>query len=81
VNEPLSEKQVKARARLKEVHQALGRKMHAVVHAVLVDRATIEGVTAAHERRGDSWQKYYGRLFRDALDALAVEYRLAGRAR
>ena len=81
VTEPLSDKQVRARARLLEVRRALGRKMHVVVHAVLVDRAPLETVAAAHERRGESWLKYYGRLFRDALDALAVEYNLAGRRR
>jgi hypothetical protein len=77
--EPMSERQVRARARLLQVRTALGRKMHAVAHAVLIDGATFQRIAHAHDRKGESWQKYYGRLFRDALDGLAVEYDLAGK--
>jgi hypothetical protein len=79
--EPLSQRQVRARARLAGIRGALGRKMHAVVHAVLIDGATMEALAQRYAREGESWAKYYGRLFRDALDALAVEYKLAGRRR
>jgi hypothetical protein len=79
--EPLTEKQVRARARLAEIRRALGRKMHAAAHAVLIDGASIEAVARDNGREGESWLKYYGRLFRDALEVLAVEYRLAGRAK
>jgi hypothetical protein len=80
VIDPLTDKQVGAQARLADVRIALGHKMHAAVHAVLVDGATIETLARVNGRGGETWQKYYGRFFRDALEVLAVEYGLAGRA-
>jgi hypothetical protein len=79
--DPLTDKQVNAQARLAEVRAALGTKMHAAVHAVLVNGTTIEALARVNGRAGESWFKYYGRFFRDALDVLAVEYKLAGRGR
>jgi hypothetical protein len=79
VIDPLTDKQVSAQARLTVVRAALGHKMHAAVHAVLVDGATIEALANVNGRGGETWFKYYGRFFRDALDVLAVEYKLAGR--
>jgi len=79
VIDPLTDKQVSAQARLAEARRALGRKMQAAVHAVLIDGATIELLARANGRDGESWLKYYGRFFRDARDVLAVEYGLAGR--
>ena len=81
VIDPLSDKQVSAQARLADVRIALGRKMQAAVHAVLIDGATIEALARVNGRRGEAWLKYYGRFFRDALEVLAVEYGLAGRAK
>ncbi len=81
VIDPLTDKQVSAQARLAEVRAALGHKMHAAVRAVLIDGTTIEALARDSGRSGESWLKYYGRFFRDALDVLAVEYKLAGRAR
>jgi hypothetical protein len=81
VIDPLTDQQVSARARLAEVRTALGHKMQATVHAVLIDGATIEALAHVNGRTGESWFKYYGRFFRDALDVLAVEYGLAGRGR
>jgi hypothetical protein len=81
VIDPLTDKQIRARARLAEVRRALGRKMHSVAHAVLVDGASIEAVARDNGRDGESWLKYYGRFFRDALEALAAEYDLAGRTK
>jgi hypothetical protein len=81
VVDPLTDRQIRARARLAEIRRALGRKMHAVAHAVLIDGASIEAVARENGRDGESWLKYYGRFFRDALEALAVEYDLAGQAK
>jgi len=81
VIDPLTDKQVSAQARLADVRVALGHKMHAAVHAVLIDGATIEALARGNGRGGETWHKYYGRFFRDALDVLAVEYGLAGRAK
>jgi hypothetical protein len=77
---PLSERQARARKRLIEVERVLGRTMHRVIHAVLVDGMSMETLAKAlFNREGEAAVKYYGRLFRDALDVLAVEYGLAGR--
>jgi hypothetical protein len=74
--------QVRARKRLIAMEQVLGRTMHRVTHAVLVDGMSMETLAKAlFDREGEVAVKYYGRLFRDALDLLAVEYGLAGTAR
>ena len=79
VIDPLTEKQIGARARLADARVALGQKMYATVQAVLINGATIEALARDNGRGGESWFKYYGRFFREALDVLAVEYNLAGR--
>jgi hypothetical protein len=80
--EPLTDAQVRSRKRLSELERVLGRTMHRVTHAVLVDGLSMETV-AQHlfNREGEVSAKYYGRLFRDALDVLATEYGMAGRQR
>ena len=80
IPEPLTDSQAKARKRLIEIESALGLIMYRVVYSVLVDGLTMEQL-AFHgfNRKGDRAENYYGRLFRDALDVLAVEYNLAGR--
>jgi len=81
VIDPLTDKQVSARARLAEIRTALGHKMQATVHAILIDGATIEALARVNGRTGEAWFKYYGRFFRDALDVLAAQYGLAGQAK
>jgi hypothetical protein len=81
VIDPLTDRQIGARARLAEVRAALGHKMHAAVQAILVNGATIEALARDNGRSGESWFKYYGRFFREALDVLAVEYNLVGRSK
>jgi hypothetical protein len=79
-SEPLTDAQVRARKRLTELQHVLGRTMHRVTHAVLVDGLSMETVAQQlFNRDGELSVKYYGRLFRDALDVLAGEYGLAGR--
>lgn len=80
--EPLSERQARARKRLVDLERVLGRTMHRVTHAVLVDGMSMETLAQRlFNREGEVSAKYYGRLFRDALDVLAVEYGLAGSGR
>lgn len=68
---------VRARKRLIALERVLGRTMHRVVHAVLVEGMSMEVVAQRlFAREGEAAAKYYGRLFRDALDVLAVEYGL-----
>ena len=79
-SEPLTDAQVRARKRLRELERVLGRTMHRVTHAVLVHGMSMETVAQRlFDRDGEVSAKYYGRLFRDALDVLAAEYGLAGR--
>lgn len=78
--EPLSDSQGKARMRLVEIERVLGRTMHKVAHSVLVDGMSMEVMALrVFGRHGELASKYYGRMFRDALDVLAVEYRLASK--
>ena len=71
---------MRAHKRLGELERVLGRTMHRVTHAVLVDGMSMEAVAQRlFDRDGELSVKYYGRLFRDALDVLAGEYGLAGR--
>ena len=78
--EPLTDAQVRARKRLTEMERVLGRTMHRVTQAVLVEGMSMETVAQQlFNREGEVSAKYYGRLFRDALDVLAGEYGLAGR--
>jgi hypothetical protein len=79
-SEPLTDAQVRARKRLTALEHVLGRTMHRVTHAVLVEGLSMETVAVQlFNRNGELSVKYYGRLFRDALDVLAGEYGLAGR--
>jgi hypothetical protein len=79
-SEPLTDAQVRARKRLTELQRVLGRTMHRVTHAVLVDGLSMETLAQRlFNRDGEVSAKYYGRLFRDALDVLAEEYGLAGK--
>jgi hypothetical protein len=78
--EPITDLQVRARKRLMEMERVLGRTMHRVTQAVLVDGMSMESIAQRiFNREGEVSVKYYGRLFRDALDVLAEEYDLAGR--
>lgn len=80
--DPVTDDQIRARKRLIELERVLGRTMHRVTQAVLVDGLSMETVaTRLFSREGEVSTKYYGRLFRDALDVLAEEYGLAGRGR
>lgn len=79
--EPITEAQEKARKRLIKIHGELGRTMRPLMQAILIEKTSLEGFSIQSGRSGKRWANYYGKLFRDGLDLLAVEYRLAGRAR
>lgn len=72
--EILPDKQIEARNRLILVRAVLGRRMAAVVDAVLIEGSTIEKISHS---QSETWLKFYGRMFRQGLDELAVEYRFA----
>lgn len=78
--DPLPNSQVEATARLVAVHAVLGRQMQGALDGVLMAGLHVEHMAIQmFGRPGDRWANYYGRMFRDALDMLAVEYGLATR--
>lgn len=72
--EPLTDSQINARKRLVEVEEMLGRRLHGVVEAVLIQGQTMEELSGSNAQQV---LRYHGRLFRDALNELAVFYGLA----
>lgn len=79
--EPITDGQQKARKRLIRVHAELGRGFKAIVGSVLIEGRSIEAFSIMQGRHGARWSNYYGKMFRDGLDVLAVEYGLAERRR
>lgn len=77
--EPLTDQQARARMRLVSMSRELGREMRRLANAVLIDGQSIEAYSIGQGRSGARWANYYGKLFRDGLDVLAVEYGLAAR--
>lgn len=75
--EPVTDSQAKARKRLIRVHGELGRSMRTLMDGVLIQRSSIEAFAILQGRSGARWSNYYGKMFRDGLDVLAVEYGLA----
>lgn len=75
--EPVTDSQAKARKRLIRVHAELGRSMRTLMDGVLIQRSSIEAFAILQGRSGARWSNYYGKMFRDGLDVLAVEYGLA----
>lgn len=79
--EPITDSQAKARKRLIQVRTELGRSMRTLMDGVLIQRSSIEAFSIQQGRWGARWANYYGKMFRDGLDVLAIEYRLAERIR
>lgn len=75
--EPITDSQARARKRLIAVRGELGRVFRAVVDSVLIEGRSIEAFSIMQGRHGGRWSNYYGKMFRDGLDVLAVEYGLA----
>jgi hypothetical protein len=73
--EPITDRQAKARKRLKEVRSYLGIRLHNVAHAVLIEGSSREQLAGAPSSQ--AVLKLHGTLFRTALDELAVFYDLA----
>lgn len=77
--EPLTDRQINARKRLVSLEPKLGAVMHGLAHGVLIAKLSIEGYSITQGRSGRRWANYYGKMLRDGLDILAVEYGLAAR--
>lgn len=79
IPEPLTDSQAKAQTRIIAASKELGREMRKLTNAILIDGNSLEGYSVGQGRHGRRWANYYGKLFRDSLDVLAVEYGLAAR--
>jgi hypothetical protein len=77
--EPISEPRMKAVARLNRIEAALGIEGSAIVHQILVFGWTMRAIAGARGLYGRSWDDYFGKRFRCALDTMAVIYGLAMR--
>jgi hypothetical protein len=66
-------------ARLNKIEAALGIEGSAIVHQVLVFGWTMRAIAGARGLNGRSWDDYFGKRFRCALDTMAVIYGLAMR--
>lgn len=63
-----------ALARLNMAHGRLGAIGSPVAHSVLIDGLTMVQIAEARGLKGERWEKYFGLLFRDCLDCLALIY-------
>lgn len=79
--EALTDRQIAARKRLTRIRVELGRSMRTLLDGVLIERKSIEGFTIGQGRHGARWCNFYGKMFREGLDVLAIEYELAGAKR
>lgn len=77
--EPITDRQAKARKRLIRVRAELGRVVRPLIHGVLIEGSSIEAYSILQGRAGARWSNFYGKMFREGLDVLAVEYKLASR--
>jgi hypothetical protein len=73
----MSDAYSKAFARLNNVHVKLGAIGSPLIHSVLIDGKTMEQVAQDRGLVGERWNKYYGVLFRQCLDCLALLYGFA----
>lgn len=79
IPEALTDRQIRARKRLVALEPKLGSVMLNLANGVLIEKLSIEGYSVTQGRSGRRWANYYGKMFRDSLDVLAVEYGLADR--
>lgn len=82
--DPLPERRLAASERLDAANSALGREMGVtgirLIRAFLIDEENLERLALSRfNRHGERWSNYYGRMLRDALDVLAIEYGLRTR--
>lgn len=77
--EMLTERQQKAFHSLNRLARVLGQIGSALVHDVLAEGKGLEVVAAERGHDNQRSVDFYGRLFRECLELLAVEYRYATR--
>jgi hypothetical protein len=74
LQDPLSEAHMRATEQLKIVYKSLGKDNSVIVHDVLVHNMTRAQIAAKRGYTSRSRQEFYGMLFRDCLDCLAIVY-------
>ena len=75
--EPITEAMRKAVVRLSKAERALGADGSALTHAILIRRQTCSQIAQARDLKGEGWEKYFGKRFRECLDCLAIVYGFA----
>lgn len=71
IPEPLTDRQAKARKRIIKIEAELGRRLTRVLEDVLIEGKTMEQLA---QSRVSTILKFHGKLFRVALDELALLY-------
>lgn len=74
MREPITEGQRRAVLRLNRAERELGADGSALVHDVLLHGMTMEQVGERRGLRGQRWNDYFARRFRECLDRLALTY-------
>lgn len=74
MREPITEGLRKAVLRLNRAERELGADGSALVHDVLLQGMTMEQVGERRGLRGQRWNDYFARRFRECLDRLALTY-------
>jgi len=77
MREPITEGQRKAVLRLNRAERELGAVGAALVHEVLILGMTIEQIGQRRGFRGQRWNDYFARRFRECLERLALVYGFA----
>ena len=75
--EPITERQRKAVLRLNRAEHELGAVGSALVHDVLILGMTMDQIGQRRGVRGQRWNDYFARRFRECLDRLALLYGFA----
>ena len=75
--EPITERQRQAVLRLNRIERELGADGSALVHEVLILGMTMEQIGQRRALRGQRWNDYFARRFRECLDRLALIYGFA----
>jgi len=75
--EPITEGQRKAVLRLNRAERELGAVGAALVHEVLILGMTMEQIGQRRGFRGQRWNDYFARRFRECLERLALVYGFA----
>jgi hypothetical protein len=75
--EPITEQQRKAVRRLNRAERELGANGSAIAHDVLIRGHTLSQLGERRGLKGEHWERFFGKRFRECLDTLAIVYGFA----